>query len=82
MFFYDESGVGSTGFGGGFASRKNYVVFGMGLGYHVIELLKKYPENKVTVLESEKYLLLQALRYMDWTTYFKENRIELYMSRI
>lgn len=56
---------------------KNYVVFGMGLGYHVIELLKKYPENKVTVLESEKYLLLQALRYMDWTTYFKENRIEI-----
>ena len=31
----------------------------------------------MTVLESEKYLLLQALRYMDWTTYFKENRIEI-----
>ena len=49
----------------GLRAAKNYVVFGMGLGYHVIELLKKYPENKVTVLESEKYLLLQALRYMD-----------------
>lgn len=61
----------------GLPAAKNYVVFGMGLGYHVIELLKKYPENKVTVLESEKYLLLQALRYMDWTTYFKENRIEI-----
>ena len=61
----------------GLPPAKNYVVFGMGLGYHVIELLKKYSENKVTVLESEKYLLLQALRYMDWTTYFKENRIEI-----
>lgn len=61
----------------GLPAAKNYVVFGMGLGYHVIELLKKYSENKVTVLESEKYLLLQALRYMDWTTYFKENRIEI-----
>ena len=61
----------------GLPAAKNYVVFGMGLGYHVKELLKKYPDSKVTVLESEKYLLLQALRYMDWTTYFKENRIEI-----
>ena len=27
--------------------------------------------------ESEEYLLLQTFRYMDWTTYFKENRIEI-----
>jgi len=61
----------------GLPAAKNYVVFGMGLGYHVIELLKKYPESKVTVLEREEYLLLQTFRYMDWTTYFKENRIEI-----
>ena len=61
----------------GLPAAKNYVVFGMGLGYHVTELLKKYPESKVTVLESEKYLLWQVFRYMDWTTYFKENRIEI-----
>lgn len=61
----------------GLPAAKSYVVFGMGLGYHVIELLKKYPESKVTVLESEEYLLLQTFRHIDWTTYFKENRIEI-----
>ena len=34
----------------GLPAAKNYVVFGMGLGYHVIELLKKYPENKVSAI--------------------------------
>ena len=39
----------------GLPAAKNYVVFGMGLGYHVIVTIeKKYPENKVTVLESGK----------------------------
>lgn len=61
----------------GLPAAKSYVVFGMGLGYHVIELLKKYQESKVTVLESEEYLLLQTFRHIDWTTYFKENRIEI-----
>ena len=33
---------------------EQYVVIGLGLGYHVLELLEKYPNCKVTVLESEK----------------------------
>ena len=56
---------------------ENYVVLGMGLGYHVIELLKKYPESRVTVLESENYLLLQAFQYADWTKYLQENRVKM-----
>lgn len=61
----------------GVSAVKNYVVFGMGLGYHVLELLKRYPECNVTVLESEKYLLLYAFQYNDWTAYLQEERIAI-----
>ena len=53
----------------------------MGRSYRFREveynLLKKYPESRVTVLESENYLLLQAFQYADWTKYLQENRVKM-----
>ena len=55
----------------------HYVVIGMGFGYHVLELLRKYPECRVTVLESEMGFILSALHYHDWAECFQTNRLEL-----
>lgn len=59
------------------SAARNYVVFGMELGYHILALLKKYPECNVTVLESEKYLLQHAFQYNDWTAYLQGERITI-----
>lgn len=66
----------------GLPAAKNYVVFGMGLGYHVIELLKKYPESKVTVLEKKNICCCRPFGI--WTGQLISRKIvlKLYMSRI
>lgn len=43
-----------------------YVVYGMGMGYHVKALLDMDSRNKVIVLENEIQVLRYALRYCDW----------------
>ena len=54
---------------------EQYVVLGLGLGYHLFALLKKYPDVKVTVLESELYLIRLALQYQDWTKYLRSGQV-------
>lgn len=56
---------------------KNYIVFGMGLGYHVMEILKQSEKIKVTVLENELQVLLKSFRYMDWSFYLKSGRLKI-----
>lgn len=56
---------------------KKYIVFGMGLGYHVMEILKRNSDNKVIVLENDIQVLLYALRYMDWSAYLGDERLEI-----
>lgn len=47
--------------------KEQYVVFGMGMGYHVKELLKQNVQNRVIVLENELSVLFYAMTYMDWS---------------
>lgn len=54
---------------------EDYIVFGMGLGYHVLELLNRYRSARVHIFENNIYLLYMAFTYIDWTTYIASGRI-------
>ena len=56
-------------------SNYHYTLFGMGMGYHVTEILKADKRNTVIVLENKKEVLRYALTYMDWRTYLEERRL-------
>ena len=48
---------------------REYVIYGMGLGYHIQALLKADDVCKVIVLENSKELLTEAFRDLDWVNY-------------
>lgn len=62
-------------------AAKNYVVWGMGIGYHVVKLLETYPDCHVTVLESEAGLVFESLCIWSFSEYLKNNRLRIVYSR-
>lgn len=56
---------------------EGYMVFGMELGYHVLELLNRHQSARVHVFESNIYLLHMAFTYIDWTTYIANGRMRV-----
>lgn len=55
--------------------QEQYLLVGWGMGYHVRELLRLYPEMDLIVVEPDLNLLYLSLKYQDWQ---KElNRISL-----
>lgn len=52
------------------------MVFGMELGYHVMELLNRHQSARVHVFESN-ILLHMAFTYIDWTTYIANGRMRV-----
>lgn len=58
-------------------SNDKYVIFGMGLGYHVYEILNRYRNAMVMVYESNIYILKLAFSYTDWSSYIKEGRLQI-----
>lgn len=56
---------------------EDYMVFGMELGYHVLELLNRHQSARVHVFESNIYLLHMAFTYIDWTTYIANGRMRV-----
>lgn len=62
-------------------SQKSTTVFyGFGLGYHLIEWCKKYPEKKLVLIEPDSNRLLAALQLLDWTTVFQHQSLVLALS--
>lgn len=55
----------------------DYIVFGMGMGYHVQALLKKNKQTRVTVLENEIIPLQYALEGIDWRSWLKTGRLKI-----
>ena len=55
----------------------NYSVFGMGLGYHVLEILSRYSSSKVCVYESDIFILQMVFSYVDWTEYIVDGRLSI-----
>lgn len=56
---------------------EDYIVFGMELGYHVLELLNRHQSASVCVFESNIYMLHMAFTYIDWTTYIANGRFRV-----
>ena len=56
---------------------EDYIVFGMELGYHVLELLNRHQSASVCVFESNIYMLYMAFTYIDWTTYIANGRMRV-----
>ena len=56
---------------------EDYMVFGMELGYHVLELLNRHQSASVCVFESNIYMLHMAFTYIDWTTYIANGRMRV-----
>ena len=55
----------------------NYSIFGMGLGYHVLEILSRYPSARVCVYESDIFILQMAFSYVDWTEYIADGKLKI-----
>lgn len=56
---------------------EDYVVFGIGLGYHVLEVLKTHPQSRVTVLETKTAFITEAFCCLDWTPYLKAEQLHI-----
>lgn len=55
--------------------RKEYQIFGIGMGHHVKALLDADETIKVTVLEYRIEPLMMAFTYLDWQKYLLEGRL-------
>lgn len=56
---------------------REYWVYGMGMGYHVQEILELDMRNKVVVLENEIDLLRLSLTYLNWQPYLNAGRLRI-----
>ena len=56
---------------------EKYIVIGLGLGYHIMELLNRFPESQVIVLESEINLIKLSMKYQNWTKYLQSLQLEI-----
>lgn len=54
-----------------------YMIFGMGVGYHVKALLEGDIGTKVTVFEYRIEPLVMALTYLDWSEYILSGRLQI-----
>lgn len=57
---------------------REYVIYSMGLGYHIQALLKADDVCKVIVLENSIELLTEAFRDLDWVNYIKQKRVRIF----
>lgn len=55
--------------------KSEYLIFGMGMGYHVKALLEKDENIRVTVLEYRIESLQMALQYLDFEEYIADGRL-------
>ncbi|MBF0275606.1 MAG: motility associated factor glycosyltransferase family protein, partial [Nitrospinae bacterium] len=52
------------------------VIFGFAFGYHVEELLNKFPTAKIVVIEFTPVLFVEALKRRDFSKLLKTGRVE------
>ena len=64
----------------GEASNREYLILGMGLGYHLEVLLRECPDTKITVLENDIYQLAIVLSYRDLSWVIGSENMELVYS--
>lgn len=61
-------------------SIENYIVFGLGFGYHVEELITMDPNANFYIIETNKEIFRLALDNMDLSNIINNNRVKLYVT--
>ncbi|TFE29036.1 6-hydroxymethylpterin diphosphokinase MptE-like protein [Cohnella luojiensis] len=59
--------------------KSNVLVFGFGLGYHLLQLNRKYPEHQLVIFEPDEQLLLAAMEAVDFQELFSKINIKLFI---
>lgn len=63
--------------------KKEYCILGLGLGYHVSELLRMSRVVSVIVLECDIEVIVLAMRFFDWTEFLETERLYIkYESKV
>lgn len=57
--------------------KEHYIVYGLGLGYHVQELCKKEKYKKITIIESDLNIIIQTLTFRDLREVIDQENVEL-----
>lgn len=60
---------------------RDYYIYGMGLGHHVLAILQESKRNRVIVLERELEVIRLALQYQDFSTYLEDGRMQIVWNR-
>ena len=58
-------------------SIENYIIFGLGFGYHVGELMAMAPNSNFHIIETNKEIFRLALDNVDLTNILENNRVKL-----
>ncbi|WP_209121463.1 6-hydroxymethylpterin diphosphokinase MptE-like protein [Alkalihalobacillus sp. BA299] len=55
----------------------SYIVYGLGFGYHLKELIKRNPSLELTIIETNRNVLIEALKNVDLNILFEKNNVKL-----
>jgi hypothetical protein len=58
---------------------KAIFVYGLGLGYHLFELLREFPDASIYVYEPDEQVLLSAMRVMDFSEFLSKDKIKCFI---
>ncbi|SDX28551.1 6-hydroxymethylpterin diphosphokinase MptE-like protein [Paenibacillus sp. CF384] len=61
------------------AGKTNLVVYGMGLGYHLLELARKHPKLNLIIFEPDEQVLLAAMQVIDFEELFKQLQVQIFV---
>lgn len=57
--------------------KKNVIVYGFGLGYHLLQMARQYPSYKFVIYEPDVQVLLAAMQAINLEELFSKMKIEL-----
>ena len=57
------------------ASKETAVFYGFGLGYHVIECARQFPEKKLLIIEPDVNHFFASLSLLDWSCVFSVEKL-------
>lgn len=60
------------------ANKNHYVIYGFGMGYHLIEMSKLYKDSTLDIYESDLSILKIAFKYTDLTELLESRRISIH----
>ncbi len=61
-------------------SVKNYIIFGLGFGYHVEQLMSMVPKSHFYIIETNKEVFKLALEYVNLSNIISNDRVHLYVT--